>query len=75
MDLDVPLDLETETPTALVQVGIFLLSLLDDVAIVGLSRMGIHIPGLNWVGPIVIIVMIIHWLEKIGHYLIKRYQN
>jgi hypothetical protein len=75
MDLDVPLDLEPETPTALVQVGIFMLSLLDDAAIVGLSRMGVHIPGLNWVGTIVIVGMIIHWMEKMGHYLINRYQH
>jgi hypothetical protein len=32
----------------------FLFSLLDDVLIVGLSRLGCHLPWLEWLSPVVI---------------------
>jgi hypothetical protein len=54
---------------------LFLLSLLDDAAIVGLSRLGINIPGLNWLGTIVCLAVIAHWMGKLGHYLIEREQQ
>jgi hypothetical protein len=85
MDFDViggslSLDAGAETPsllssTRLVQIGIFLLSLLDDAAILGLSRLGIHIPGLNLLGTIAVLAIVAHWLGKLGHYLIEREQR
>lgn len=77
MDLEVPLVLEAtaETSSIAVQVGFFLLSLLDDAAIVGLSRLGIRIPGLNWLGTIVCLGVLGHWMWKLGHYLIQREQQ
>jgi hypothetical protein len=76
---DLPLTLEAgaeadslKVPSALVQIGFFLLSLLDDAAILGLSRLGIHIPGLNFLGAIVVLAIVAHWMWQLGHHLIDR---
>jgi hypothetical protein len=68
----IDLDTTATSSTMAVQIGIFLLSLLDDAALVGLSRMGLHIPGLNLLGTIVCLGVAVHWCHQIGEYLIQR---
>lgn len=51
------------------QVVIFLISLLDDALLIGLSRLGINIPGLQWLPYIVAGGLIVHWTK---HFLRHR---
>lgn len=71
----IDLDTTATSSAVAVQIGMFLLSLLDDAALVGLSRLGIHIPGLDLLGTIVCLAVAAHWLEKLGHYMILRSQQ
>jgi hypothetical protein len=45
---------ESLPPGLAVQGFIFLFGLLDDAVLIGLSRLGMHIPGLRWVSPILL---------------------
>jgi hypothetical protein len=68
----IELDHATPTPNVALQIGLFALSLLDDAALIGLSRLGINIPGLELLGTIICFAVAAHWLSKLGEYLIQR---
>jgi hypothetical protein len=57
--------------TVLGQVLIFLISLLDDALLIGLSRLGVNIPGLQWLPYIVMGGFVVHWTR---HFLRHRAQ-
>jgi hypothetical protein len=42
----------------------FFISLLDDALIIGLSRLGLKLPWLHWLSPIVMIGMAIVWFVQ-----------
>ncbi|MEA5569672.1 hypothetical protein [Calothrix sp. UHCC 0171] len=42
------------------QLFIFILSLADDVLLLGLARVGIHFAWLRWLSPVIIGGMIVH---------------
>jgi uncharacterized protein involved in cysteine biosynthesis len=55
------MDFEANQPHLSMQLFIFILSLADDALLLVLSRVGLHLPWLNWLSPIIITGMILHW--------------
>jgi hypothetical protein len=53
--------------TVLGQVLIVLVSLLDDALLIGLSRLGVNIPGLQWLPYLVVGGLMAHWLHRFYH--------
>lgn len=56
-----------------VQVLLFLLSLLDDALLLGLSRLGINIPYVKWLAPVIFIALSYQWIRHLYHFLRHRY--
>jgi hypothetical protein len=54
--------------TVLGQVVIFMLSLLDDALLIGLSRLGVNIPGLQWLPYLVVGGFVVHWTKHFFHH-------
>jgi hypothetical protein len=53
-------DSEDPLPNLFRQMLLVLFSLLDDVLIVGLSRLGCHLPWLQWLSPVVITCTVLY---------------
>jgi len=51
-----------------------LLSCVDDVLIVSLSKLGVTLPGLQWLSTVLLTVTVLFWLYRIGRFLYRRYQ-
>jgi hypothetical protein len=52
---------------------LFLVSLLDDALLVGLSRLGINIPYLKWLAPIIFVALSYQWIRHIYQFVKHRY--
>ncbi len=55
------------------QIFMFALSLLDDALLLGLSRLGINIPWLKWLAPVIFIALSYQWIRHGYHFLKARY--
>jgi hypothetical protein len=59
--------------TVIIQVLLFLVSLLDDALLVGLSRLGINIPYLKWLAPLIFVALSYQWIRHIYKFVKHRY--
>jgi hypothetical protein len=57
----------------MIQVLLFLISLLDDALLLGLSRLGINIPYLKWLAPIIFVALSYQWIRHLYHFVKHRY--
>jgi hypothetical protein len=57
----------------MIQVLLFLVSLLDDALLLGLSRLGINIPYLKWLAPIIFVALSYQWIRHLYHFVKHRY--
>jgi hypothetical protein len=57
----------------IIQVLLFLVSLLDDALLLGLSRLGINIPYLKWLAPIIFVALSYQWIRHLYQFLKHRY--
>jgi hypothetical protein len=57
----------------IIQVLLFLVSLLDDALLLGLSRLGINIPYLKWIAPIIFVALSYQWIRHIYQFVKHRY--
>lgn len=53
-------DSEDPLPNLFRQLLLLLISLLDDVLIVGVSRLGCHLPWLQWLSPVVMTCTVVY---------------
>lgn len=51
------------------------LSFADDLLVIGLSRLGISLPGIAWIGPLLLTVTLLFWLTRLIHYGAKFYER
>jgi hypothetical protein len=58
-------NLESPLHSSLSQLLLFLLSFLDDALLLGLSRLGLNLPWLQWLNPIILSGMIMYWAVQI----------
>ena len=52
----------------------FLFSFLDDALLLGLTKIGVSLPWLQWLGVILLSVTILYWSVRIARFLYQRYQ-
>jgi len=57
--------------TFLSQLLPFLFSLLDDVLLLGLSRIGVHIQSLQWLSSLILSCTIIYWAFQLLRYTLS----
>lgn len=56
------MDIPADSPLRLLsQILVFLLNFLDDAVLLGLSRSGLHLPGVQWLSPILMSCTILVW--------------
>lgn len=53
----------------------FLLSLIDDALVLGLSRLGLHIQWLHWLSPIILMFTIVYTIVQVFPYFYKVWKN
>jgi len=58
-------NLESPLHSSLSQLLLFLLSFLDDALLLGLSRLGLNLPWLQWLNPIILSCMIMYLAVQI----------
>ncbi|NJL45824.1 MAG: hypothetical protein HC922_09110 [Leptolyngbyaceae cyanobacterium SM2_3_12] len=51
-----------------------LLSFLDDAPWLLLTRIGLNVPWLEWIGLGVTVATILYWSYRLAHFLYQRYQ-
>jgi hypothetical protein len=66
------IDLEKTFPNVLSQLLPFLLSFLDDALLLLLSRLGLHLPWLEWLSPVMLGCMVTYWAIQLLHYLYSK---
>lgn len=49
------------------QLFIFIISLLDDLLLVLLSRWGLHVPWLQWLAPVIFGCTVLHLIWQLLH--------
>ncbi len=61
------MDINLESPmhSFLSQLLPFLLSFLDDALLLGLSRIGLHLPWLQWLNPVVLSCTLMYWAVQL----------
>jgi hypothetical protein len=53
----------------------FAFSLLDDALLLGLSRLGINVPWLKWLAPIIFVALSYQWIRHGYHFLKNRFSR
>jgi hypothetical protein len=53
----------------------FLLSLIDDALVLGLSRLGLHIQWLHWLSPIILLFTVVYSVVQLFPYCYKVWKN
>ena len=66
------INLESPVNSFLSQLLPFLLSFLDDALLLGLSRIGLHFPWLEWLNPVILSCTLMYWAVQLlrnRHYI------
>lgn len=50
------------------------ISFLDDALLLGLTRMGVNLPWLQWLSMILLTGTILYWTFRIARFLYRRYR-
>lgn len=50
------------------------LSFVDDALILVLSKIGVHLPGLQWLGTALLILTILYWTVRLIRFWLKSVQ-
>jgi hypothetical protein len=59
------INLDKLFPSFLSQLFPFVLGFLDDALLILLSRLGIHLNGLEWVSPAILSCTVVYWIVQL----------
>jgi hypothetical protein len=65
------MDFDNNNQQLPVQLFIFILSLADDVLLLGLARIGVHFAWLHWLSPVIMGGMVLQFGWHFYHHRIK----
>lgn len=60
------INLEKVFPSFLSHLFPFVFGFLDDVLLLLLSRLGLHLNGLQWLSPVMLTCTVLYWVVQLG---------
>jgi len=59
------INLEKLSPSFLSHLFPFVLGFLDDALLILLSRLGLHLNGLEWISPVILSCTVLYWVVQL----------